>query len=58
MMINLGETEMWVGFENRFGNAIYYSVLVSFFTCSFESFVCQAVGASARAVRKLNDFLC
>ena len=36
MIIDLGETEMWVGFEYRFGNAIYYSVLFSCFTCSFE----------------------
>jgi len=35
-MIDLGETEMWVGFENEFGDAIYNLVLFSSFICSFE----------------------
>jgi len=36
MIIDLGETEVWVGFENEFRNAINNLVLVQCLACSFE----------------------
>ena len=36
MIIDLGETEVWVGSENEFRNAINNLVLVQCLACSFE----------------------
>jgi len=37
MLVDLGETEVWVGFENEFRNAIYNLVLAQCLACSFEN---------------------
>jgi len=36
MMVDLGENEVWVGFENEFRNAINNLVLVHYLDCFFE----------------------